>query len=227
MILNEQEEIGDKLKSLDGGLKTINEYLMIEVLANQPENLKHALVKSSITDRFCENLLDEIILEKSGINGQEFILQLKNSNLFITKIDAEGKWYRYHPLFRALLKDQLNELYSQEEVNKYQMQASHWFAINRFSEEFSDDDLVKEDTIIRDKIIENSGGIQKDKLNVLTKKELEVLNCISEGMRNQEIADRLFNSEETIKKHINNMFQKMYVKNRLSLVNRAREVGII
>ncbi len=227
MILNEQEEIGDKLKSLDGGLKTINEYLMIEVLANQPENLKHALVKSSITDRFCENLLDEIILEKSGINGQEFILQLKSSNLFITKIDAEGKWYRYHPLFQALLKDQLNELYSKEEVNKYQLQASHWFENHQTPEEFLDDDLVKEDTVIRDKLIENSGGIQKDQLNVLTKKELEVLNCIAEGMRNQEIADRLFNSEETIKKHINNMFQKMYVKNRLSLVNRAREVGII
>jgi DNA-binding NarL/FixJ family response regulator len=107
------------------------------------------------------------------------------------------------------------------------LQASHWFKNNQIPEEFLNDDLVEGGTIIRDKLIENSGRIQKDNLNVLTRKELEVLNCIAEGMRNQEIAERLFNSEETIKKHINNMFQKMYVKNRLSLVNRAREVGII
>jgi len=37
----------------------------------------------------------------------------------------------------------------------------------------------------------------------------------------------LFNSEETIKKHIYHMFQKMYVKNRLSLVTKAKEMGII
>ena len=227
MILNDEGAIGEKLKSLDGGLKAINEYLMIEVLTNQPDNLKHALVRSSITDRFSELFLDEIILEKLDINGQEFILQLENSNLFISKLDTEGKWYRYHPLFQSLLKDQLKELYSQEEITKYQLQASAWFENYKFPEEYLNDDLVKDDIIRRDKIIENSGPIQKDKLNVFTKKEHEILNCIAEGMRNQEIAERLFNSEETIKKHINNMFQKMYVKNRLSLVNRAREKGII
>ncbi len=60
-----------------------------------------------------------------------------------------------------------------------------------------------------------------------TRKEIEVLACIAEGLRNLEIADKLFNSEETIKKHISNMFQKMNVRNRLSLVSKAREMGVL
>ena len=68
---------------------------------------------------------------------------------------------------------------------------------------------------------------QKQKLNQLTSRELDVLQCIAEGLRNQEIAEKLFNSEETIKKHIYHMFQKLHVKNRLSLVTKAREEGIL
>ncbi len=66
-----------------------------------------------------------------------------------------------------------------------------------------------------------------DPINALTARELIVLQCVAEGLRNQEIADKLFNSEETIKKHIYHMFQKLEVKNRLRLVSKAKEMGII
>jgi LuxR family maltose regulon positive regulatory protein len=64
-------------------------------------------------------------------------------------------------------------------------------------------------------------------LSPLTKREMDVLHCIAKGLRNQEIAEQLFNSEETIKKHIYNMFKKMDVKNRLSLVEKARGFGLL
>jgi len=68
---------------------------------------------------------------------------------------------------------------------------------------------------------------KKENLVPFTRKEVEILRCIEEGLRNQEIATKLFNSEGTIKKHIANMFQKMHVRNRLSLIVRAREIGIL
>ncbi|MCK5468856.1 MAG: hypothetical protein KAI99_10105, partial [Cyclobacteriaceae bacterium] len=68
---------------------------------------------------------------------------------------------------------------------------------------------------------------KKIKVNVLTRREIEILQCVAEGLRNKEIAEKLFNSEETIKKHIYNMFIKMNVKNRLSLVIKSRELGIL
>jgi len=61
----------------------------------------------------------------------------------------------------------------------------------------------------------------------LTRKEIEILQLISDGFRNREIADKLFNSEETIKKHISNMFQKLNVHNRLNLASKARELGML
>ena len=67
----------------------------------------------------------------------------------------------------------------------------------------------------------------KEQLNILTASELKVLECVADGLRNQEIAEKLFNSEETIKKHVYNMFQKLNVKNRLSLVTKAKEEGIL
>jgi LuxR family maltose regulon positive regulatory protein len=68
---------------------------------------------------------------------------------------------------------------------------------------------------------------KKIKVNVLTRREVEILQCVAEGLRNKEIAEKLFNSEETIKKHIYNMFIKLNVKNRLSLVIKAKELGIL
>ena len=73
---------------------------------------------------------------------------------------------------------------------------------------------------------QNKSAPDKTK-NVLTNREMEVLKYIADGLRNQEIADRLFNTEDTVKKHIYNMFQKMGVKNRLSLVSKAIEHGIL
>ena len=68
---------------------------------------------------------------------------------------------------------------------------------------------------------------KSEKLTALTKSELKVLHCVALGLRNQEIAEKLFNSEETIKKHIYHMFQKLQVKNRMNLVTKAKEEGIL
>jgi ATP/maltotriose-dependent transcriptional regulator MalT/CheY-like chemotaxis protein len=61
----------------------------------------------------------------------------------------------------------------------------------------------------------------------LTPKELVVLQCLSDGLTNQEIADKLFNSVNTVKKHITNMFIKMGIHNRLNLVLKGVEMGFL
>jgi len=70
-------------------------------------------------------------------------------------------------------------------------------------------------------------GEKHKKSNVLSQRELEVLSCVASGLRNQEIADKIFVSVDTVKKHIYNMFQKMNVENRLNLVTKAKVEGIL
>lgn len=54
----------------------------------------------------------------------------------------------------------------------------------------------------------------REKIKNLTKRELEVLVLVSEGMFNKEIADKLSISERTVKNHISSIFKKIDVSDR-------------
>nr|WP_040459888.1 response regulator transcription factor [Galbibacter marinus] len=57
----------------------------------------------------------------------------------------------------------------------------------------------------------------------LTKRELQILNLVLEGLSNQEIADALEISKRTAEVHRFNLMKKMGVKNPMELANKARE----
>ena len=59
-----------------------------------------------------------------------------------------------------------------------------------------------------------SRDIDKEKINSLTKRELEVLIEVANGMFNKEIATSLNISERTVKNHISNIFKKIDVSDR-------------
>ena len=51
----------------------------------------------------------------------------------------------------------------------------------------------------------------------LTRKEVEVVRMVSQGLRNREIASRMFISEQTVKNHMRAIFEKLHVGDRLEL----------
>ena len=63
------------------------------------------------------------------------------------------------------------------------------------------------------------------KLN-LTKREYEVLEQLSQGYSNAEIAERLFLSLSTVKTHMSNLLLKMDVKNRTQALQKAKRLRI-
>lgn len=71
--------------------------------------------------------------------------------------------------------------------------------------------------------------IDKDQLIKLgiSKREYEILQLINEGLSNQQIADKLFVSENTVKKHISNLFFKMDVERRTEAIKKAKGLKII
>lgn len=62
---------------------------------------------------------------------------------------------------------------------------------------------------------------------LLTRREIEVLKLIAEGLTNQEIADKLFVSASTVDSHRKNLISKLQVKNTAALVRTALENKII
>jgi DNA-binding NarL/FixJ family response regulator len=61
----------------------------------------------------------------------------------------------------------------------------------------------------------------------LTTREMEVLRLLARGMRNKEIAARLFVSERTVNFHLANIYQKLNVSGRTEALSKALEKGLI
>lgn len=61
----------------------------------------------------------------------------------------------------------------------------------------------------------------------ISQREFEVLELIAEGCTNQEIADRLFISLNTVKTHSSNLFAKLDVKRRTQAVQKAKELTLL
>ena len=85
--------------------------------------------------------------------------------------------------------------------------------------------------IKKPKVIEVKPTLVKDQEKIkslgISARELEVLQLISDGLSNQEIGEKLFISESTIKTHVSNLFVKLDVKRRTQAVIRAKEWRII
>ncbi len=61
----------------------------------------------------------------------------------------------------------------------------------------------------------------------ISDKEYEVLELLAEGHSNQEIAERLFVSPNTIKTHLASLYRKLEVSRRTQAISRARELRLI
>ena len=71
-------------------------------------------------------------------------------------------------------------------------------------------------------------AITSDKmLEALSKRELEVLQLISEGLSNKQIAKKLTISPATVKRHSVNIYSKLGVSNRTQAATKARELGFL
>ncbi|HLZ57851.1 MAG TPA: response regulator [Ktedonosporobacter sp.] len=63
--------------------------------------------------------------------------------------------------------------------------------------------------------------------DALTTRELEVLRLLARGLRNKEIAARLYVSERTVNFHLANIYQKLNVSGRTEALSKALEQGLI
>jgi len=68
-------------------------------------------------------------------------------------------------------------------------------------------------------------AVDRNGLNLLTKREAEVVKCLSEGMTNREIAERIGLSQHTVKNYLFRIFDKLGVSNRIELLFMTMNQG--
>ena len=61
----------------------------------------------------------------------------------------------------------------------------------------------------------------------LTDRELDVLKLLAQRLQNKEIANKLFISPKTVKKHLDNIYGKLNVSSRLQAVEKTQQLGIL
>jgi LuxR family maltose regulon positive regulatory protein len=61
----------------------------------------------------------------------------------------------------------------------------------------------------------------------LTNREVEILHFLSQRLQNKEIAEKLFISSDTVKTHLQNIYQKLNASNRRMAVSKAQDLGIL
>ena len=67
----------------------------------------------------------------------------------------------------------------------------------------------------------NEGPVQEEKsINILSGREKEILEHLSKGLLYKEIANNLFISPETVRKHVYHIYEKLHVNNRVEAVNK-------
>ncbi len=139
------------VNAFTGSHRFVLDYLMEEVLDQQPRVIQEFLLKTSILDRLSGSLCDAIVGEMGewqlevgtetpspgfdhhsltpGLQSQAILEYLEASNLFINPLDQERCWYRYHQLFSDLLRQRLDRS-RPETVPELHRRASAWFESN-------------------------------------------------------------------------------------------------
>ncbi len=119
------------IKSFTGGHRLVLDFLIEEVLGQQPENIQNFLLQTAVLDRMTGSLCDALTGQK---DSQATLEMLDRANLFIVPLDSECRWYRYHHLFTDLLRQRLRQT-QPDQLPILQRQASKWYRENGFIDE--------------------------------------------------------------------------------------------
>ncbi|HNM82997.1 MAG: LuxR C-terminal-related transcriptional regulator [Mycobacterium sp.] len=96
---------GADAETFTGCTDLIADYLVEEVLVRLDDETTTFLLESSVLDRFSAGQLNAVLRRDDSARMLDDLS--KSGNMFLISLDAERVWYRYHRLFRDLLRDRL------------------------------------------------------------------------------------------------------------------------
>jgi len=102
----------------------VAEYLAQEVLDTRPPAQRNFLLRSSVLGDFCAELSDAALQRH---DSEEILAEILRDNLPLSPIDAEQRWFRYHPLLADFLRGRLLRE-AKEEFRELHKRAAAWTA---------------------------------------------------------------------------------------------------
>lgn len=127
------DDIDGFIEAFSNSQYYIMDYLLEEVLERQTPEIKAFLLKTSILEAFTDELCDAVMQLEAG-STNIIIERLVKTNCFIISTEMSHKWFRYHHLFRDLLRHRL-EQQSKSVMESLHVRAGLWFKTNGFGQE--------------------------------------------------------------------------------------------
>ena len=144
------------IESFSGSLKDIADYMATDVLNQQPGMVKEFLLRTSVADR----LNGELAAALTGLdNAQQLLEEIERDGLFVTPLDQERIWYRYHQLFHEFLLTELRRKYPGELVGLYR-KAAEWCERKNLSREAVEYGLLASDFPTVTTLVERQSWIE-------------------------------------------------------------------
>ena len=131
LSLQGHDNVSGFIARFAGNDRYIVDYLIEEVLEQQPEPVRDFLLQSAVLDRLTGPLCDAVT---GRGDGRHMLMTLERANLFLVALDDQREWYRYHHLFADVLRTRmLSE--QPEQVPLLHQRASHWYERHELIEE--------------------------------------------------------------------------------------------
>lgn len=124
------KDVTSFIQSFTGSHHFVMDYLVEEVLRQQPERVQSFLLQTSILERMCGSLCDAVLSDASAA-GQQTLEYLERANLLVIPLDDKREWYRYHHLFADVLQARLTKE-QPSQVASLHLRACTWWEQNNF-----------------------------------------------------------------------------------------------
>jgi LuxR family maltose regulon positive regulatory protein len=138
LSLQGRDDAHQLVASFSGSHRYVLDYLIEEVFQQRPADMQDFLVKTSILDRLTAPLCDAVT-ERD--DSHDMLLELDRGNLFLVRLDQSRQWYRYHHLFRDLLRSQGQTT----DRAPLHLRAARWYAQHEFLDEAMNHVLAAQD----------------------------------------------------------------------------------
>jgi LuxR family maltose regulon positive regulatory protein len=131
LSLRGRQDAHEFIDAFAGDDRNVVDYLTTEILTGQTAQTRTFMLLTSVLDRLCAPLCD-VVMDDTG--SAAMLKDIERTNSFLLALDSRREWYRYHHLFRELLR---NELLSTDPVGAAtaNRRAATWLRDNGWASE--------------------------------------------------------------------------------------------
>jgi LuxR family transcriptional regulator, maltose regulon positive regulatory protein len=115
------------IAQLDDADRQVSDYLLEEVFNNQSREIQEFLLMTANFDQFNASMLNEVFDLEQGVGYVQSLLEkIESSGIFLTPLDSQRTYFRYHQLFRQMLMSRQRIAFSPEQITLIHRRAAEW-----------------------------------------------------------------------------------------------------